>query len=405
MEQLLQYAWKHRLFPSEPLFTTDGRRVEVINPGLWNRDAGPDFFNATVRLDGEMWVGNVEVHLHSTDWNIHGHSTQHEYDNVILHVVSEANAEVQTSAGQTLPQLVLSVPDFVRDNFEALMREETYPACYRVIPSIPSIKVRAWMSALVVERLEQKTQLIHQSLEQTCSDWERTFFISLARSLGFGVNSEVFQMWASRIDLSQVGKHRDDLLQVESFFLGVAGLLERVQDEHSALREREWRFLRSKFSLEPMEASLWKYLRMRPQNFPHVRLLQLAQIFHEHSLTVAAITSATRVEDIRDIFHHALPHMQRSSLDSLMINTAAPLLFCHGRSLSNEAQKELAFSLLEDIAAEHNHITRAWQQAGLSVDSAADSQALIQLKKRYCDRHDCLRCRFGTEYLTQQNYL
>lgn len=405
MEQLLQYVWKHRLFPSEPLATTDGRRVEVINPGLWNRDAGPDFFNASVRIDGEMWVGNVEVHLHSTDWNLHGHGGQHDYDNVILHVVGEANSEVQTSDGRTLPQLVLSVPAFVRDNFEALMREETYPACYRVIPGIPAVKVRAWLSALVVERLEQKTDLIRQWLDRTCGDWERTFFVSLARSLGFGVNSEAFEAWAARIDLSQVGKHRDDLQQVESFFLGVAGLLDRVQDEHSALREREWRFLRSKFSLEAMEVSLWKYLRMRPQNFPHVRLLQLARMFHERSLTVAAMTSASGVGEIREMFHRALPHMQRASLDSLMINTAAPLLFWHGRVLGNEAQTDLAFSLLEGIAAEDNRITRAWQQAGLSVDNAADSQSLIQLKKRYCDRHDCLRCRFGTEYLTQQNYL
>lgn len=396
-EQLLHYAWKHRLFPSEPMQTTDGTPVEILNPGLWNHNAGPDFFNAKVRIGEEVWVGNIEIHLHSSDWYRHGHQTDAAYDNVILHVVGVADGPVATASGRSLPQLEFKAPPNIEANFQQLMTEETFPPCYRVIPTIAHVKVHAWISALTVERLEQKTERISHWLCQTQGDWERAYFITLARTLGFGVNSDTFEQWASTIDLRQVGKHRDSLLQVEAFFLGTAGLIDRIQSpEH----EREWLFLQNKFSLTALHSSQWKYMRMRPQNFPHVRLLQLAQLFSEGSTSLSHLLAACSADAIRHLYHNALPHLQDTTLDLILINTAAPILFAHAREHGDESRTETAFELLEQIRAEHNYITRSWQKAGLEVKSAADSQALIQLRKNYCDRKDCLRCRFGAEYLS-----
>lgn len=392
------------MFPSAPLTTTDGVRINVLDPGLWNHDAGPDFFNAKIRIGGETWVGNVEMHLRSSDWLRHGHDHDTAYSNVILHVVGEVDCSITMPDGRSIPQIVLPIPDSVRSNFEALMAEEAYPPCYRVIPSIPTISVHSWMNALTVERLEQKTERIDECLRYTEGDWERVFFISLARSIGFGVNSEAFAQWATLVDFSQVGKHRDHLEQVEAYFLGIAGLLDRAMqkesDEHAALWQREWTFLSHKFQISPMEPSVWRYLRMRPQNFPHARILQLAACYHRGTLALSQVLNATTAGQITDILREAFSSMGTASINSIIINAIAPTLFAHGRSHANEAETDLAFSLLEGLKPEDNHITRAWQSVGLHVDSAADSQALIQLRKRYCDRHDCLRCRFGAIYMS-----
>lgn len=396
------------MYADIPLRTTAGEPIEVLDPGLWNHDAGPDFFNAKIKIGQQTWVGNVEIHQRSTDWQRHHHEADAAYENVILHVVAEADAATTTPAGRPIPQMELAVPPSLAANFHELMTLEAYPPCYAVIPTIPRIAVHAWMSALTVERLETKTQRVDRWLSHTCGDWERTFFIIIARALGFGVNSDNFELWASQIDLTQVGKHRDDLIQVEAFFLGTAGLLDRAAAAESnapkaALWQREWRFLQSKFGLEVASHIQWKLLRMRPQNFPYVRLLQLAQLFHACSLNFSSLLSATDAEQIRGIFHEALPQAASATLDLLLINVASPMLFAYGRSRDDENKTELAFTLLESIKAERNHIMRSWQHAGLDVTTAADSQALIQLRTRYCDRKDCLRCRFGAEFLKHKS--
>ena len=408
-EQLLQYTWKHRLFTT-PLLTTRGERLEVLDPGLWNHDSGPDFFNAKIIIGGQEWVGNVEVHLKSSDWLRHGHQEDRAYDNVVLHVVGEADTDVQLASGRVLPQVVIAAPHDVAESFSALMAQEAYPPCYRIIPHVAQIKVHAWLNALTVERLQQKTERIDRWLQQTGGDWERTFFIALARGLGFGINSDAFELWAAGIDLSQVGKHRDNLEQVEAFFLGTAGLLPRALkaaegkagSSTAALWQREWKFLQSKFGLTAMPPEQWRYLRLRPQNFPHVRLLQLARLYHEAHLSLSPLLQAPDADAVRQLFATALPQLQKSSITLLLVNVAAPILFAHGRSHHDDERMEHAFALLESLPAENNNITRSWRLASLTVASAADSQALIQLRHAYCDRRDCLRCRFGAEYLAQK---
>jgi len=429
MEALLHYVWKHKLWPLKPLATTCGEPVEVIDSGLQNRNAGPDFFNAKVKIGGTLWVGNVEIHDRAADWNAHGHQRDAAYDNVILHVCETIDSdEITTAAGRRLPQMQLDVPETVRQNYRQLLVADRYPPCYQMIPSLSPIVVHSWLSALQTERLEQKTEAIRHRVAQCNGSWEQAYFTTLARNFGFGINGDAFEQWAQSIPLSAVGHHRDDLFQIEAFFLGQAGLLdlETIPERYheTALNEgyfarlrNEYLYLQRKFSLQPIDAKLWRFLRLRPQNFPHIRIAQLAQLFYQQTASLSQIVHCQSVEELENaldtcataywqthyLFGAASPKNKKrlspASRRLIVINTVVPMLFAYGRHRHDEALCDRAFSLLEEIGAEHNRITRMWSECGLNVRSAADSQALIQLKNEYCNRKDCLRCRIGYEFL------
>lgn len=280
------------MWPAEGLQTTDGRIVEVIDPGLHNRNSGPDFFNAKVKIGGTQWVGNVEIHDRSSHWYQHGHDRDANYNNVVLHVVGEADRDVQTSEGHFVPQMCLKVPQTVIENYEELLRTDSYPPCYRIIPNLTRLTVHSWMAALQTERLEQKTIAISQRAQQANGSWEQAFFITLARNYGFGINGDAFEEWARHIPLQAVGKHRDDLFQIEAIFFGQAGLLEleavperyqqaALNEGYFARLRNEYKYLSHKFSLQPMDWHRWRFLRLRPQNFPHIRLAQLANLYYQ----------------------------------------------------------------------------------------------------------------------------
>jgi hypothetical protein len=428
MEQLLHYCWKHRFWPAHPLETTDGRPLEIIDPGLHNRNSGPDFFNAKVKIGGTLWVGNIEIHDRSSHWYQHGHDHDANYDNVVLHVVGEADCDVQTSKGDYLPQLCLTVPPSVQENYEELLKTDTYPPCYRIIPNLAPLTVHAWMAALQTERLEQKTVAIEQRVRQAEGSWEAAYFITLARNYGFGINGDAFEEWGRHILLTAVGKHRDDLFQIEAIFMGQAGLLEleavpeRYQQEalnegYFAKLRNEYQYLAHKFSLQPMDYHRWRFLRLRPQNFPHIRISQLANLYYQRKAGLSQLVECQDMLGLADCLktqvtpywetHYTFgsesvrntKHLSPFSINLLIINTCVPLLFAYGRHTGREELCDRAFDFLEQLKAENNHIIRMWQECGLQVKTAGDSQALIQLKKEYCDKRDCLRCRIGYEYL------
>ena len=402
MERLLHYVWKHKMLPLKTLITSDGQEVEVIDPGLHNHDQGPDFFNAKIRLDGTLWAGNVEVHLRSSDWYRHGHESDPAYNSVILHVVSEIDREVRNAEGKLLPQVQLDIPQKIQQSYEELCRTEDYPRCHRIIPSVPQLKVHQWMDALLVERLKERSEMVTKRAERTDGDWERATFVTLSRSFGFGLNGDAFERWAMRIPLQAAGKHRDDLFQIEALFLGMAGLIEEVEAVRNAkevsLLQQEFAYLKHKFSLgEPMQRSDWRFLRTRPQNFPFMRILQIAELYHKGKAQMSKLLEAKDIKELQQCLE--VKGTTAASRRLLIINTVVPLLFAYGRHISDEDICMRAVRLLEELPAENNYILRQWQDCGLKVGTAADSQALIQLKRQYCDRIDCLRCRFGYEYL------
>lgn len=431
MEQLLHYCWKHKMWPLEGLQTTDGRSVEVLDPGLHNRNSGPDFFNAKVKIGGTLWVGNVEIHDKSGDWYVHGHERDVHYNNVVLHVVGVADRDVKTQEGNFVPQMELKVPESVHDNYAELLRTDAYPPCYKVVPKLTQLMIHSWLAALQTERLEQKTVAIAERVRQANGSWEDAFFMTLARNYGFGVNGDAFEEWARHIPLQAVGRHRDDLFQIEAIFMGQAGLLEPAavpeRYQQDAQNEgyldklrHEYQFLAHKFSLKPMDFSLWRFLRLRPQNFPHIRISQLANLYYERRASLSALIECKDMVALADLLRtrvtpywethytfgsesiRSAKHLSAASVNLLIINTCIPMLFAYGRHAMKEELCDRAFDFLEQMRAEQNHIIRMWREVGLEVKTAGDSQALIQLKREYCDKRDCLRCRIGYEYLKQR---
>lgn len=424
MELLLHYVWRHKIFPLQPLKTTAGCTVEVIDPGLPNRNAGPDFFNAKLKINGVLWVGNVEVHAQSSDWLKHGHDRDKAYDSVILHIVGEANCDVYRTNGELIPQMCLSCPEEIRRRYAALRQADKYPSCHAVLPSLSKLQVHAWFSALQVERFEQKASAISRRLELCNRHWEDVFFITLARNFGFGLNGDAFETWAMRLPLRAVDKHRDNLFQVEAFFFGLAGLLEEsFSDTYYQQLQKEYQYLRHKFSLpDAVPAEQWRMLRLRPDNFPHVRLAQLAYLYHTHISLFSQLMEAETPEAAKKLltattsayweehftFRKASPRSIKrlgdSALNLVLINTVVPFLYAYGQHKANDELTDRATRFLEALKAEKNYVTRTWQEVGLPVpiQTAADSQALLQLQKQYCDKRDCLRCRFGYEYLQRR---
>lgn len=428
MEKLLHYVWKHRLFPQVNLMTTDGLSVEVIDAGLHNNDAGPDFFNAKLKIGGVMWVGNVELHLKASQWYQHGHERDEAYDNVVMHVVTEADRDVFNSRNERLRQLVISIPQSVKDNYETLLREDRYPRCYRIIPELDTLTVHSWMSALLTERMERKAVDIAQRATEANGSWEDAYFQTLARNYGFGVNTDAFETWAKSFPIHNVDHHRDDIFQIEAFFFGQAGMLspgfipERYReqadkDPYLSRLRMEYRFLKNKFRMEPIDHNQWKLLRLRPQNFPQIRMSQLVTLFYNRKSNLSRLLDCKTVAEMTELFatqvtdywqtHYTFgveserseKHMSKSSIQLLILNTAVPMLFAYGKYKHSEEYVNRAISILEELKAEDNNIVRMWKECGLSVSNASDSQALLQLKREYCDKKECLRCRVGYRFL------
>ncbi len=428
MEKLIHYVWKHKLFPIKPLVTPEGQSVEVIDPGLSNSNAGPDFFNSKIKIGGTLWVGNVEIHDVSSDWYVHGHHKDSAYDNVVLHIAGKIDTDIRTSDGRTVAQLQLEVPEYVRNNYVELLTTDHYPPCYAIVPSLSKLEMHGWLSSLQAERLERKTDDIVRRVALCAGSWESALFVTMARNYGFGVNSEAFEAWAYNIPLQSVAHHRDDLFQIEAIFMGQAGLLnleaipERYRDEairegyFSKLRD-EYQYLASKFSLKSMDVKRWRFLRLRPQNFPHIRISQLANLYYSRKSDLSRLVECTDAKQMKEMLstqvtpywetHYTFgsssvknkKNISDSSLNLLLVNTAIPMLFAYGRHRHDEKLCERAFDMLEQLKAENNNIVRMWKQCGLEVDTAGGSQALIQLKTAYCDKKDCLRCRIGYHYL------
>ncbi len=431
MELLLHYVWKHKMFPLKPLKTVDGMAVEVIDSGLHNHDAGPDFFNAKVKIGGTLWVGNVEIHDKASDWFAHKHDVDECYNNVILHVCGCVDTVVTTQKGDRLPQMELEIPPYVMQHYHELLASDQYPPCYKIIPDLSRLMLTSWLTALQTERLEQKTEAIKQRVKACDGSWEAAYFVTLARNYGFGINGEAFEQWALSLPLQVIAHHRDNLFQIEALFLGQAGLLnidavsmrhrdEVLEEGYFSKLQREYIYLQHKFNLKPIDFHLWRFLRLRPQNFPHIRIVQLAQLYAKQQAGLSQLLDCTTVKAAMECLRSSVTlywqthysfgissefsekQLSTSSLQLLIINTVVPILFAYGRHVSKETFCERAFDFLEQLRPENNHIVRMWRDCGLQVMHAGDSQGLIQLKNEYCDKKNCLQCRIGYKYLKQK---
>lgn len=420
MEELLHYVWKHRLFYTSSLKTTDQKDIEILDTGIPNMDAGPDFFNAKVKVGYTTWVGNVEIHCKSSDWYRHGHDRDVNYDSTILHVVGCADQRVFRTTGEAIPQFVLTTPQKVLEQYNILKKNDFQPRCYAIIPKLEKIFVNNWLAALQVERLEAKYSRIITLLSSKNYQWNDIFFIVLARSFGFGLNGDTFERWARQLPFRALDKHRDSLFQIEAIMFGKSGLLPSTCcDEYTDTLQNEFCYLQSKFELETTEYP-WKLARIRPGSFPHIRIAQLAYFYHTkpHFINSLFATSDLKQlyscldfgESVYWMTHFSFgkehpkyrsKNLTKKTKELLIINAIVPFMYTYGRHTCNDLLADKALKILNQLGAENNYISRLWHDAGIDVTSAADSQALVQLQKEYCDKKKCFYCRFGYKFMAE----
>lgn len=423
MERLMQYIWQHRLWPSEDMSTVDGERVQVIDPGRLNTDSGPDFFNAKIRIGRDMWAGDVEIHVNASDWHRHRHDGDPAYKSVILHVVGRDDTQIKRHDGRVIPQMRMPcAPDFSQSYNKLVEDASSFRLpCKNEIKSMPPVKIHSWLDSLAFERLYRKSDRIEALLKESSGDWESACYVTMARGLGFGLNSEPFERLALATPLRILHKHCDSQLSMEAMLFGQSGLLDNANDDEAyvGLLKREYAFLANKFSLKKPVQLGWKMSRMRPPNFPHRRIAFLAALLFGGFRLMSRIASATSLEDARKLFaveltgywashytfgsameSHTPTALGRSSVDTLIINVVVPMLYAYGCAVDNAGLTNLATSMLQGLGPEQNSVVRLFKEHGIECDDAFTSQALIQLRREYCEAKKCLFCRIGHQYLS-----
>ena len=457
-ESFLHYIWKFKLFNKNNLKTINREEVEIIKAGEHNTNAGPDFFNARIKIGNTLWAGNVEIHIKSSNWNDHKHQLDAAYHNTILHVSYEHDVEVKNHIGQEIPDIELKdlIDQKVIEQYQLIQKPHQFIPCEKLLapylaaknanlqkenflhsPSSLSFGEGWGEVRLLIERLERKSTYISELLEHTNNNWEETLYISLARNFGFNINADAFEMLAKSLPLSVVLKHKNDLNQIEALLFGQAGFLstelsygvpsplgepvpffrEGQGEGYPNLLQREYKNLKAKFNLNPIDNSQWKFLRLRPSNFPTIRIAQFAQLLYKSSNLFSEIIEAKNVNELLKlftvsvsdywnthyVFNKPVKHSKKSvgdaSAELIIINTIAPFLFVYGQQKNKEEFKDKALEILEQLKPEKNSITENWRKLGIKIESAYSSQALLQLKNEYCSHKKCLNCSVFTSLM------
>jgi len=420
-ENFLYFIWQFRLFNTNELYCIGGEKLQVINPGLLNKNAGPDFSEAKLIIDNTTWVGNVEIHTLSSDWILHGHENDKCYESVILHVVYEQDKPIYRKNGVLVPVLVLKglFKEELLHNYNALMLSLNQFPCARQIGAVDKICIESMMSRLIVERFEEKSKAVLQKLDKHKGDWDETFYNFIAMNFGFKVNSIPFELLADSLPQQILAKNKDNDLAVEALLFGQAGFLEPdLDDEYPNRLKTEYAFLQKKYGLIPIDKSIWKFLRMRPQSFPTIRLAQFSALIIKSNHLFSKILEIDDLPMMYQLFddlpvnEYWLTHFHfnkstrrvnvqpgKKSVQNIFINTVCVFLFAYGKYTDQPHFMERAFDFLDHIPAEENIIITNYLDYGVKADNAFMSQALLQLNKYYCTQKKCLNCGIGIKIL------
>ena len=422
-EDFLHYVWKTKRFDLTRLETSAGEPIEIISFGTHNHHAGPDFLNGRLRIGGVEWAGNIEMHLRASEWYAHRHDSDRAYDNVILHVVLEEDAPVTRTDGTAIPCLVLRsrISAGLKGSYLELLHSGDQIPCLPQIGLVPEHVKAMWLDRLLIERLEAKTEVILEELVRNDQDWNAVCYKYIGRCFGLSVNTDAFEMLCHSLDWKILSKHKDQLFQMEALLYGQAGMLDRTfVDDYPLRLQKEFAFLQAKYGLAPIPMRAWKFMRMRPANLPSVRIAQFAFFLFKTEFLFSKLLAAQSGKELHAVFELSLNNYWRthyvfdkesgaskkslgkSMVDLIIVNGVVPLLFAYGISIGDEEYKDKALGLLEGMRAEGNTITRFWKGAGMVASTAADSQSLIQLKKRYCDEKRCLECGIGNYLLKKK---
>lgn len=418
----MQCVWEYGWYVPDTLVTTSGLPVEVLDAGIRNSGGGPDFFQVKIQIGANVLTGNVQVLQKASHWEMSGYGTGRMYDSVVLLVVREADAVVRRTNGEVIPQCIPDIPEYILENYALLMGGNGRVSCISRITEIEPFFLSSWMNALLAERLERKTQDIFRLLDRYAGDWNEVFYVTLCRSFGFGIHSDALEALAESLPLRCLQKHRGNIEQTEALFFGQAGLLDAAYaDSYYRRLQQEYRFLQRKFGLHPPGYVLpGGRERASRRNIPPLKLAQLAAVWAEYDTLFSLVREAGTPEEIRRFFRvypsaywethshfryssaPARKMLGENSIDILLINAVVPMMFAYGRYYKIPGLEEKALDILESVPVENNTIVSLFREAGMPVQHAGDSQALIQLKRVYCECTDCLRCRIGFSLLQKK---
>ena len=408
-EEFIYYLWENRLLHLD-LKTTDNEEITILSVGIRNHDSGADFVNARIKIGDALWAGQVEIHVRASDWFKHNHHNDANYDSVILHVVYENDTDS------------LKIPTLeIKDKFDLsifhkynwFFGSRNWIPCGEFVGGVQNFTLISWLDRMLVEHLENECKDLDFKLKNNHYDWEQAFYQRLMRYFGLKVNNDSFEYLSRILPLNLLLRHRDNDIYIESMMFGCAGFLERdFEEDYPSLLKRDFMMLKSKFGLKVMPLSNWKFLRLRPPNFPTIRIAQLAKIITKNGNMFSKIRDADDIQEIRDLFDVELNsywdnHFQfdktskverrkilgKTAVDLIIINAIVPMLFYYGHTHSLESYKEKAMRFLEQIEAEDNLIIRNFQKSGVVLQNAFQTQAILYMYKYYCKRRRCLECR------------
>ena len=420
-EEFLHYLWKFKKFDTTNLTTSNGEQLTIENAGHYLQLAGPDFFNSQITIDNQKWAGNVEIHIKSSDWYAHHHERDSNYDSVILHVVWEHDSEIYRKNNTEIPVLVLKnlVSKETLNNYNSLIAPKSWIYCEKQLGLIDPFILLNWQERLFFERLERKSKPISELLESTKQDWEAVLFCMLAKNFGLNTNGESFLKAANSIPFSIIRKECNDLQNLESLIFGISGLLEiEKEDVYYKNLKSNFAYLIHKYQLEPTYINPLQFFKHRPDNFPTIRLSQLANVYYQQQQLFSKIIEEDVVKKIYKIFNVAVSEywethyqfdkvspkkkkaLSKAFIDLLIINTIIPLQFAYAKSQGKEVSENL-ISLLNQVLPENNAIIDKFASFGIKAKNAFESQALVQLKNEYCNKSRCLECVIGMELLKE----
>jgi Protein of unknown function (DUF2851) len=414
-EKSLHYIWQFQYFNNKQLLSVGGEAIQIIHPGYLNTNQGPDFLDAKIKINNTLWAGSVELHIKTSDWQAHKHSKDKNYNNVILHVVWQDDMYLN------LPFAAIEIQQHVSKillaKYEEWMNTPSFIPCQKNINTVQPITWLAWKERLLVERLQQKSAVVLQHIQTNQIHWEETLWWMLAKNFGIKVNSDAFEKMAQSISINTLAKHKHQIHQTEALLFGQAGLLQNnFVDAYPTMLQKEYQFLQKKYQLSPIIIPI-HFLRMRPANFPTIRLAQLAMLIHNSVHLFSKIKAANSIKELKDFLdvtandywhyhynfddksNYKLKKLGGQMVDNILINTIVPILFGYGIYYKDDSLKEKALNWLQQIGAEKNSITNGFMAINIENKSAFDSQALIQLKNYYCSKKRCLECAIGNKIL------
>lgn len=426
-EDFLYYLWKLQYFDKKSLTTCSGEPLTVLQQGTRNDHAGPDFLNGKIIINDVTWHGHVEMHINASDWYAHQHQKDKAYENVILHVVWNHDKDIQQPDGTMIPTLALKdiVKPHLHRQYQELLQNQDTILCAKQLPQVPDFVKTSMLDKALFQRLTNKHNLVYRLLEDNKGDWEETAYQLLANNFGFKVNSASLLALAKDLPLKVLAKQADQLSSIEALLLGQAGLLRQEEqnetNEYLAALQKEHQYLAHKYQLSTDSAypNQWKFFRLRPANFPTIRIAQLAQLLHQHpSIFDFLVNTPTeilrnRLSIMQSIYwqdHYQfgktskakIPGLGKASIENILINTVVPLLVAYGKAKDEQDYVDRAVAILQHLPAEYNTITRHWEKVGIRVKSAFDSQALIELFNNFCSQKQCLSCNIGTDILKKE---